>query len=158
MIGSMDTIVRSALDRQDVIRERRDRRADGPLDQRQEGERLATALRSLIARDEAPPPLWLSATFARGVDTIRASLAGIETTSVLVRSARGMLEPVDADGTPFAVLARRLARDPAAVALGIRWLEIDLACALPPWPDVVRRRSLDPAAREPAGDAAIWFG
>jgi hypothetical protein len=158
MIAHMETIVRSALDPLDDIQKRPDRRADGPLDRRQEGKRLAAALRSLIARDEAPPPLWLSLTFAHGVDAIRASLAGIESTGVLVRSARGLLEPVDPEGTPFAALARRLARDPAAVALGLRWLEIDLGCTLPPWPDLVRRRRLGPVDGDPVRDAAIWFG
>lgn len=154
MIGVMETTTAAPLHRVDVIT---DRQAESSADRRREGERLAAALRSLIARDDAPPPLWLSATFTRGVETIRASLDPVETTAVLVRSARGMLEPVDAEGTPFAVLAQRLARDPAAVALGIRWLEIDGRTRLPAWPEVVRRRSIEPDDRT-ARDAEIWFG
>lgn len=150
----METTTVATPHRVDVIA---DRRVGGPADRRQEGERLAAALRSLIARDDAPPPLWLSATFTRGVETIRASLDGVETTAVLVRSARGMLEPVDAQGTPFALVAQRLARDPAAVALGIRWLEIDGTMRLPAWPELVRRRSIEPLDRT-ARDAEIWFG
>jgi hypothetical protein len=154
-MAGMETTAVATLDRVDVIH---DHRVDGPADRRREGERLAGALRSLIARDDAPPPLWLSPTFSHGVEAIRASLTGIDTTVVLIRSARGMLEPVDAAGTPFAVVAQRLARDPAAVALAVRWLEIDGATSLPAWPELVRRRSIEPPDRDSDPDAAIWFG
>jgi hypothetical protein len=151
----METTAVATLDRVEVIH---DGRVDDPADRRREGERLAAALGSLIARDDAPPPLWLTPTFSHGVDAIRASLTGIESTNVLIRSARGMLDPVDDAGTPFALVAQRLARDPAAVALAVRWLEIDRATALPSWPELVRRRSIEPVEPTPARDAEIWFG
>jgi hypothetical protein len=151
----METTAVATLDRVDVIH---GHRVSDPADHAQEAQRLATALRSLIARDDEPPPLWRSATFAHGVEAIRASLVDARTTAALVRSARGLLQTEDGAESSFRLVVQRLARDPAAVALAIRWLEIDGTVTLPPWPDVVRRRSIAPLDRQPVPDVELWFG
>ena len=151
----METTAIATLDRVDGIH---DHRVSDPADRAREAHRLATALRSLVARDEEPPPLWRSATFAHGVEAIRATLVSVRAAAALDGSARRLLGAEDGAGPSFGLVAQRLARDPAAVALAIRWLEIDGKVTLPPWPDVVRRRTLEPADRQVAVDAELWFG
>ncbi len=156
----METTAVATLDRVDVIHDHRvsDRRISDPADRAHEAQGLASALRSLVARDEEPPPLWRSATFAQGVEAIRASLGDARTTAALARAARGLLHAADGAGRSFGVAARLLARDPVAVALAIRSLEVDGAVTLPPWPDLVRRHSIAPPDPEPVPDAELWFG
>ncbi len=120
--------------------------------------RLASVLRSLVARDDEPPPLWRSASFADGVEAIRTSLAGAHTPSAIDRAAAVLLDGAGRPGWTFPVAAQRLARDPAAVAVAIRWLELDARVELPSWSGVVRRHSLEPVGTLSGGDAELWFG
>jgi hypothetical protein len=121
-------------------------------------ERLGTVLRSLVARDDEPPPVWRSATFARGVEAIRATLSPVASLPELAWSARGLVDAEPGANLPFGIVAHRLARDPASVALAVRWHEIDGAVRVAAWPDVVRRRSLEPVGRDPVHEAGLWFG
>ncbi len=120
--------------------------------------RLASALRSLVARDDELPPVWRSAAFADGVDAIRTSLSEAHTRSAIDRAATVLLEAATRSGWSFPIAAQRLARDPAAVAIAIRWLEVDGRRALPAWPDVVRRHALEPAGSLVTPEAELWFG
>jgi len=121
-------------------------------------QRLASALRSLVARDDEPPPVWRSPAFADGVGAIRTSLAQTHARSVIDHAATVLLDGEGRSGWSFAQAAQRLARDPAAVAIAIRWLEVDQRVSLPAWPDVVRRRSLEPDDQPSRADAELWFG
>lgn len=120
--------------------------------------RLASALRSLVARDDEPPPVWRTPAFADGVEAIRASLSGAHTPSVIDRAATVLLDGAARADWSFSLAAQRLARDPAAVAIAMRWLELDARAALPAWPDVVRRRALQPVRAPAARDVELWFG
>jgi hypothetical protein len=120
--------------------------------------RLASALSSLVARDDEPPPVWRSATFADGVEAIRTSLAGAHTSSAIERAASVLLDGAGRSDWSFALAVQRLGRDPAAVAIAMRWLEVDARVMLPPWPEVVRRRILEPVGKLLGGDAELWFG
>ncbi len=121
-------------------------------------ERLGAVLRSLVARDDDPPVMWRSATFARGVEAIRATLAPAASLPELAWSARGLVDAEPGAKTPFGIVAHRLGRDPASVALAVRWLEIEGAARIAAWPDVIRRRSLAPTGRDPVHEAGLWFG
>ncbi len=155
MMSDMETTAVPLLDRVEVIH---DRRVPDPADRALDAWRLATALRSLIARDDEPPTLWRSATFAQGVEAIRVSLAAVHTRVALTRTSRVLLDDASPAGSAFPLAAQRLARDPAAVALAIRWLELEAGTQLPSWRDIVRRRTLEPTDRRTAPDAELWFG
>jgi hypothetical protein len=136
---------------------------------------LAEALPFLLARDDERPHLWRSAVFADQVSTMRSRVAAILDPHGLVGRVRRLgieLAPpadppvvgAEEDRRPgrFESAARRLGRDPVAVALAIRWLEIRSGTRLPTWDDLMRRRVMVP---QPAGsesafgrDASIWFG
>jgi hypothetical protein len=120
--------------------------------------RLASALRSLVARDDGPPPVWRSAAFADGVEAIRTSLAKATTLSAIDRVAAVLLDGATGSGWSFSQAAQRLARDPAAVAIAMCWLEAEDRVMLPAWSEVIRRRTLEPIRKHTAPDAELWFG
>jgi hypothetical protein len=126
--------------------------------QERTAQRLASALRSLVARDDEPPSVWRSASFADGVEAIRTSLAEAHTPSAIDHAATVLLDGDVPTDWSFALAAQRLARDPAAVAIAVRWLEVAGRVVLLPWPEVVRHRSLEPAGYQVGADAELWFG
>jgi len=130
----------------------------GPDRQESTARRLASVLRSLVARDDEPPSVWRSVAFADGVEAIRRSLAGAHTPSAIDRAAIVLLDGSGRSGWPFSLAAQRLGRDPAAVAIALRWLEVDGRVKLPDWPDVVRRHSLAAVGTLSETDAELWFG
>jgi hypothetical protein len=155
MIGAMETSAVVTIDRAPSTP---GARVESLLDLGREIERLGAALRSLVARDDEPPILWRSVTFASGVEAIREALGPVATVPELAWSGRGLIEVEAGRTSSFARAAQRLARDPASVALALRWLELDGRNRLPAWTDVVRRRSLEPLGRDPVHDAGLWFG
>ncbi len=123
-------------------------------------ETLADALQLLVARDDEIPARWLSPAFGREVATIRTLVASVATKTHL--AAR--LEPdaeagTDVEAGRFERACRRLAADAPAVALAIRWLEIQDDHRLPTWPEILRRRRILPVPVPSAtSEAASWFG
>jgi hypothetical protein len=109
---------------------------------------LASALNHLLARDESRPARWLAPSFATDVERARMRLRRV------VR-ATDLPEHTPGEATTFGTAVDALGRDPAAVALAIRRLEITRSAALPAWEDLVRR-GIPPMA-SPL-EVATWFG
>jgi hypothetical protein len=119
---------------------------------------MAEALPILIARDDDPPALWLSASFASDVADVRASFATIESIHDLTTRSWLALRAGLTEVRMFEAAARSLASDATCVGLAIRWLEIQADTRLPAWPELLRRRSTYVFTLDERRDAAIWFG
>jgi hypothetical protein len=65
-----------------------------------------------------------------------------------------------AEGSRFEQAARRLACDANAVALAIRWIEIQGDLRLPGWPEILRRRAFRAgnSTTTPTTEDPYWFG
>lgn len=119
-------------------------------------ETLADILPFLVSRHDEPPAGWLAPAFGRQIAFVRSRV----TTIANNRHLAARLGP-DATGLEgrFERATRRLATDATAVALAIRWLEIEADTRFPSWSEILRRRTLHPAPVERAGaDASFWFG
>jgi hypothetical protein len=124
------------------------RPADRPADRHADGLLLASALGHLLGRDGERPARWLTAAFAADVERARLPLRRV----VRVRD----LPTAPAGGVlTFAEAVAMLGRDPVAVALAIRRLEIARSGALPAWEDLARR-GVPPTTS--LLDVATWFG
>jgi hypothetical protein len=119
---------------------------------------MAEALPILIARDDDPPALWLSASFASEVDDTRSLLSSIDSVHDLAGRSLLALRSGVAEVRAFEAAARRLAGDAPSVGLAIRWLEIQTGTRLPSWPELMRRRPTHPLPSPAPLDAALWFG
>ncbi len=123
-------------------------------------ETLADALLLLVARDDEIPAGWLSPAFGREVATIRTRVASVVTKAHLAaRLEPGAEAGTDVEAGRFERACRRLAVDAPAVALAIRWLEIQDDHRLPTWSEILQRRRILPIPASPTNaDAAHWFG
>jgi hypothetical protein len=119
---------------------------------------MAEALPILIARDDDPPALWLSASFATEVAAVRSSLASIDSVHDLATRSWLALRAGMAEVRAFEAAARSLAGDATCVGLAIRWLEIQTDSRLPAWPELLRRRPTHVPPPVGSVDAALWFG
>ncbi len=119
---------------------------------------LAEALASLLARDGDDPPAWTSPPFVRRISAARSIIASVDDPARLAtgleQTSRSRVRPSAAHQTRV----RRLAGDAMAIAIVLRWRELRDRCALPGWPEIVRRRSLDPPATDPSHGVGHWFG
>lgn len=121
---------------------------------------LADVLPFLLLRDDEQPARWLTPAFGEQVALVRTQVARIpDGRRVAARlETDASHEPGSPEGR-FERASRRLASDPAAVALVIRWLEIEADTRLPSWSDILRGRALRPtSAPHFATDASFWFG
>ncbi len=119
-------------------------------------ETLADILPLVLAHDERPNS-WLAPAFVRQVAFIRSRVAGVARRRHL--AARLGPDLTEAGPGRFERAARRIAVDPTAVALAIRYLEIEADTRLPSWSDILRRRTIQPAPTGPGSpEAALWFG
>lgn len=118
---------------------------------------LSEALASLLARDGDDPQAWTSPPFVRRVAAARSIIATVDDP---VRLATGLKQTSRSRETTGARRARvrRLAGDPVAVAIVLRWHEIRVRRAVPGWSELVRRRSLEPPLSDPTPDVGHWFG
>jgi hypothetical protein len=115
----------------------------------------ADALVHLLARDDVPPRLWLTAAFAARVGAVRAQLAAATTLSELAElGAEATLHRPE----EFATAAARLAGDATSVALAIRALELRSGAPRPGWQEILRRRAAHAGAEDSRLDASLWFG
>jgi hypothetical protein len=120
-------------------------------------ETLADVLPFLLSRDDERPATWLSPEFDRQVAAIRSRVSTIVNRRLL--AARLGPDANVSDGSRFEQAARRLASDANAVALAVRWIEIQGDQRLPSWPEVLRRQAFRATSSAPAttGDPH-WFG
>lgn len=120
-------------------------------------ETLADILPFLLSRDDERPATWLAPAFGRQIATVRSRVTTIAHTRHL--AARLGPDATGAEAGRFERAARRLAADATAVALAIRWIEIQTDMRLPSWSEILRRRTVHPVslAGASAGDP-FWFG
>jgi hypothetical protein len=121
---------------------------------------LADVLPFLLLRDDERPAKWLTAAFERDVASVRSRIARIvERRQIAARLGDDTSAGTSPAESRFERASRRLATDAVAVALVIRWLEIDTDARFPSWPDILRRRTAHPAlATYVASDHSLWFG
>ncbi len=120
-------------------------------------ETLADILPLLVVRVDERPATWLAPAFVRQVAFVRSRIATI-TNGRLLAARLGPEVPGPGPGR-FERATRRLSADATAVALAIRWLEIEDETRLPSWVEILRRRTIGiaPVASRNA-DASFWFG
>ena len=120
-------------------------------------ETLADILPFLLAHDDERPIAWSAPAFVGQVEFVRSSVATVAKRRHLA-ARLGPARVRDETGR-FERAAQRVAVDPVAVGLTIRWLEIETDSRLPSWTDILRRRTLDPT---PPGltsaDTSLGFG
>jgi hypothetical protein len=118
---------------------------------------LADQLPILLPSDLHRPSRWFSDEFGRQVATVRSAVTTIADGRDLARHLEPANTGTGIDGSERA--ARRLASDATAVALAIRWLEIEADIRLPSWSEILRRRTLFLfPGRLGSVDASAWFG
>jgi hypothetical protein len=110
---------------------------------------LGSALLHVLARDEPPPATWATSVFEGGVTYHRAWLSSIQTTAELDRLAPPAVDPT------FRGAVSALARDPLAVAVAVRRLELARGAALPAWTAILRHGVGPRVSRAEQG---LWFG
>jgi hypothetical protein len=117
-----------------------------PSDATEKVEALSDALPFLVARDGDRPTVWLTDAFMARVAASRTYLAAVRTTAGLVARIGSAVETWQTGHGRFEAAARHLAADPRSVAIAIRLHEIQHGVRLPSWPEILRRRSLEPRA------------
>jgi hypothetical protein len=110
---------------------------------------LGSALLHLLARDEPPPAAWATSFFEGGVTYHRAWLSSMQTTAELDRLAPPTVDPT------FWGAVSSLARDPLAVAVAVRRLELARGASLPAWSAILRHGV---APRVSRAEQGRWFG
>jgi hypothetical protein len=110
---------------------------------------LGSALLHVLGRDEPPPAAWATFAFAGGVAYHRAWLSSAQSTAELDPLAPPAVDPT------FWGAVSALARDPLAVAVAVRRLELARGAALPGWPAILRHGVAPRVSRDEQGR---WFG
>ena len=121
-------------------------------------EAAARALGSLLSRDDEHPARWSSPAFVTEVAKSRSRLSFVLTMDELVTARRRILpgEPITTSGSDLAT--GRLSREPVAVALALRALELERQVRLAPWVDLLRDREVRAIESNASLSVEIWFG
>ena len=113
--------------------------ADAATERPTQSERLiehALLLHMWLDRPARVPARWLSATFARNVDLVRAHLRPIHTHAMLALSYGREHFHIVAVGPPPRA-PQLISRDATEVAYAVRWLELDRGADLGAWRTIV---------------------